>query len=390
MGERVAIIGIGQTRHRSRRPDVNCYEMINEAVRLALEDAGIGIKDIDAVITGNMDLFEGHYLSGPYVSDYCAAFMKPGMKMNTGGTTGGTVVHSAVHHVSSGLFRTALAIGWQKQDAAPSISALLTAREPLYDRGISAGAVNIFATMGLKYMEETGCPEEIAAISRVNAGYHASKNPNAHVRQEVTVEEVMKSRIIVWPVRLLHMSPTSCGACVLVLANESFARRMEKKKVVWVMDHCVVHRETFTMRGGMVEAKPEPYAIQVGAEMIYKRNGITNPAKEIDCWELYIPSSWAEMPFMEWCHICEKGQAWRLVEKGETRLDGSVPQNPSGGVVCTNPIGASGVIRVAEAALQIRGDAGEHQVTRKDVKKAMASSWGSAHWWNMTLLSKTI
>jgi len=59
-------------------------------------------------------------------------------------------------------------------------------------------------------------------------------------------------------------------------------------------------------------------------------------------------------------------------------------------VVCTNPIGASGVIRVAEAALQIRGDAGEHQVTRKDVKKAMATSWGSAHWWNMTLLSKTI
>lgn len=390
MGDRVAIIGIGQTPSKVRRDDVNCNEMINDAVRLALEDSGVGIDDIDTVITGNMELFEGHYLSGALISDYCGAFMKPGMKMNTGGTTGGTVVHSAAHHVSSGLFKTALAIGWQKQDAVVSIAALLTAREPLFDRGISAGAVNVFSTMGLKYMQDTGCPEEVAAMSRVISGYHASLNPNAHVRHEVTVDSVMNSRLLVWPVRLLHMSPASCGACALILANEDFAKKLDQRKVVWIKDHVVTHRESFTMRGGMVEAQPEPYAIQIGAEKIYKRNGITNPAKEIDVWEMYIPSSWAEMSYMEWCHVCEKGEAWKLVEKGETRLDGSVPQNPSGGVVCTNPIGASGVIRVAEAALQIRGDAGDHQVTGKDVKTAMASSWGSVHWWNMTLLSKTL
>ncbi len=386
MGERVAIVGIGQTDHRFIRSDVNHEEMINEAVSLALEDAGLGIKDIDTVIIDNMDLFEGHYLADGMVVDGAGMFLKPGLKMNTGGTSGATAVATGWQHVASGVFDTALVVGWQKQDASPSIASLVTAREPFYDRGLAAGAVGIFASMGLRYMQETGCEEEHAALARVIMADNARRNPHAHLKLDLTTRDVLDSRVLVWPVRLLHMSPTSCGACALVLANEKRAEKQEKPPV-WIRDLETAHREVSVFRGGCVEPQPAVSAIEVACSRLYKRNGITKPARDVDVWELYTPSSWALFPWMELFHICEKGEAWRLVEKEVIRIEGEIPIEPSGGVVSTNPIGASGVIRVAEAALQLRGEAGDRQVSKK-AETAIATAWGAASWIVVFFLSK--
>ena len=386
MGERVAIIGIGQTDHRYIRSDINHEEMIYEAVRKALEDADLTIRDIDTVIIDNMELFEGHYLSDAMSVDSAGMYLKPGLKMNTGGTSGATAVVAGWHHIASGLFETALVIGWEKQDAAPSISSLVTAREPLYDRGMGAGAVGIFATMGLKYMREYGCREEHAALARVIMADNARRNPHAHLKLELTVEDVLKSRVLVWPVRLLHMSPTSCGAAALILSNEKKSRKAAKPPV-WIKDVETAHREQSVWRGGCVEPKPIVTAIEVAAAKLYRRNNITKPSRDIDVWELYTPSSWALFPWMELFSICEKGEAWKLVEKEVIRIEGEIPIEPSGGVVSTNPIGASGLIRVGEAALQLRGEAAEHQVTKK-AETAIATAWGACHWIVMLYLSK--
>jgi acetyl-CoA C-acetyltransferase len=378
MGERVAVVGIGQTDHRFIRPDINHEEMIHEAVRLALDDAELTIQDIDTVIIDNMDLFEGHYLADGMVVDGAGMYLKPGLKMNTGGTSGATAVATGWQHVASGIFDTALVIGWQKQDAAPSIAALVTAREPFYDRGMAAGAVGIFASMGLSYMQGTGCQEEHAALARVIMADNARCNPHAHLKLELSMEDVLTSRVLVWPVRLLHMSPTSCGACALILANEHKAKKGPKTPV-WIKDLETAHREVSVFRGGCVEPQPVMSAIEVASNKLYKRNGITKPARDIDVWELYTPSSWALFPWMELFSICEKGEAWRLVEKEVIRIEGDIPIEPSGGVVSTNPIGASGVIRVAEAALQLRGEAGKRQVTKR-AETAIACAWGAASW----------
>jgi acetyl-CoA C-acetyltransferase len=386
MPERVAIVGIGQTEHQYMRPDVNHEEMIHEAVERALQDAEMNIHEIDTVLMTNMDLFEGHYLADAMSVDGAGMYGRPGFKLNTGGTSGGTAVAAAWHHIASGVFETVLVIGWQKQDATPSIAALATAREPFYDRGLAAGAVGIFASMALQYMQEAGCGEEPAALARVIMADHARRNPYSHLKLDLTVEDVLASRVLVWPVRLLHMSPTSCGACALVLSNEGRARRSPKPPV-WIVDTETAHREQSVWRGGCVEPAPGPTAIEVAASRLYNRNGIGHPSREIDVWELYTPSSWALLPWMELFSICEKGRAWRLVEKELIRLDGPIPIEPSGGVVSTNPIGASGVIRVAEAALQIRGEGGERQV-HKEVRTALASAWGACHWIVIFLLSK--
>ncbi len=128
--------------------------------------------------------------------------------------------------------------------------------------------------------------------------------------------------------------------------------------------------------------------MQVAARKLYGRNGIINVRKDVDMFEIYDPCVWCELAWMEDFHVCEKGEAWKLVEKGMTELDGEFPVNPSGGVVSNNPIGASSMIRPAEAALQIRGDAGEHQVTRK-VNTALASGFGATNCTELFLLSKT-
>ena len=105
-----------------------------------------------------------------------------------------------------------------------------------------------------------------------------------------------------------------------------------------------------------------PQAGKDCAADVYRQAGITDPRREIDAVEMYVPFSWYEPMWLENLGFAAEGEGWKLTESGVTELDGDLPVNPSGGVLSTNPIGASGMIRFAEAALQVRGQAGEHQV----------------------------
>ena len=387
MGRKVAIIGIGQTEHRTRHPEVNHEELINEAVRRALEDAQLSIKDIDCVLNGNMDLFEGHNLYDTISAGGAGAYLKSGHKMNTGGTTGGTMAIAAWYHVASGIHDIVMTIGSNKleESGGNTTSAIVTYADPLSYRNFYTGAISSMAVIASNYIRANKCGEEPPAILRAQASVNASKNPHAHLRTIYTPEEVMKSPVIIHPLRLLHMCPQSSGACAVIMASESKARKITKKPV-WYKDHVVSHTECFP-RSLAPDPTPAPLSQTDAAVKLFKRNGITNPRSDIDVCELYTPSAWAEITWMEDYLLCEKGEAWRLVEKGVTALDGEFPINPSGGVLTTNPIAATGLLRVAEAALQIRGDAGEHQVMG-DVKTALASAYGGANWTILHLLSK--
>lgn len=384
MPEQVAIVGIGQTKHRSRRPDASQYEMIDEAVKAALSDAGVAPKDIDAVVMGNMETFEGHYLSDMMAVGASGGYLKPGLKLNTGGTIGGATVCNGWYHVASGMFQTVLIVAWEKLEEGHTTSGIISAMDPLYDRTFYTGAISHQAMIGQQYMQASGCSEEHAAIVRVKAADNARRNPFAHVKVEINVQDVLDSRMVVYPIRLLEMCPVSSGACAMVLAAGSRAHRITKTPV-WIQDHVTVHLESFKLAG---EPDPTPSrASQTEAAVqLYKRNGITHPRREIDVFELYDPSSWAELAWMEDFLLCERGEAWKLAERRATALDGEFPINPSGGVVSTNPIGASAMIRVAEAATQVRGDGGERQVARP-VRRAIATAYGGSNWTIMFLLN---
>ncbi len=383
MAGRAAIVGVGQTYHRSKRPDVNQIEMINEAVRAALEDAQLTPKEIDCVLFGNMEQAEGSYLMDCWATEGTGAYLKEGCKVHTGGTTGASVAEAAAHHAASGLFDTVLAVTYEKQDETPAgMGPLALVQDYLW--AIHTGAFGWFARMGRKYMLETGCQEEHAAITRLKSDRCACKNPHAHLRLNLTMQDVLNSRMLLYPLRLLYMCPTTAGACALVFASEERAPKITKKPV-WVKDWETVHYE---MVGYEAYFTSRMTSMETAANRIYHRNGITNVRRDIQCAEIYEPSTWSELQFSEWFHFCEKGEAWRMAEKGVSDLEGEFPINPSGGVVCTNPIGCTAMVRVAEAALQIRGDAGEHQVTR-DVKRAVATGFGGSFWTEMLLLQRS-
>jgi acetyl-CoA C-acetyltransferase len=389
MANRVAIVGIGQTHHTNIRNDVNQPEMVGEAVRAALADAHLGIKDIESMFFGNMETFEGIFLPDHGMTAEVGAIGKPGFKVNTGGTTGGSVVVEAFSMVAAGLFDVAMAIGFEKQDCGDTTAAITAAALPNWAKGAATGAIGEFAKQALAYMKTSGAKEEHAAMVRLKADKCACRNEYAHLRLGLkSIDEVLQSPYLVWPLRLMDFCPQSSGACVLILASEKKAKKIHKKPV-WLVDYEVVHQEPF--RAGVFgdPTGEETYTQHVACEKIYKRNNITDVRKQIDMAEIYEPSNWEEMNLYEHFHFCRENEGWKLIEKGITEIEGEFPVNCSGGVIATNPIGATPVIRVAEAALQIRGDAGEHQATR-DVKTAIATALGGPNWTAMFLLKRSI
>jgi acetyl-CoA C-acetyltransferase len=389
MPNRVAIVGIGQTRHKSTRLDVTQPEMINEAVRAALVDAELSMKEIEAVFTSNMETFEGIYLPDHGAAAEIGAYMKPGFKVCTGGTSGASVVVEGFCMVASGLHDVALVVGFEKQDCGETTAAITAAATPVWGKGAVTGAIGEFAKQALSYMETSGAKEEHAAMVRLKADRGACRNEHAHLQLGLeSAQQVLDSGYLVWPLRLLDFCPQSSGACALVLASEKKAKKISRKPV-WIADVEVVHQEPFRAGTFGDPTGKETYTQHVACERLYKRNGITNPMRDIDMAELYEPSNWEEMSLYEHFHLCEKNEGWKLIEQGVTEIEGDFPVNPSGGVIATNPIGATPTIRVAEAALQIRGDAGAHQVT-KEIKTALASALGGPNWTVLTLLKRSL
>ncbi len=389
MPNRVAIVGIGQTYHKSKRPDVNQPEMVAEAVRAALADAQLSIRDIEGMFFSNMETFEGIFLPDHGMTSEVGAYGKPGLKVCTGGTSGGSVVCEGFYFVASGLYDLIMVIGFEKQDCGDTTAAISAAATPLWGKGATTGAIGEFAKQALSYMETSGATEEHAAMVRLKADRNACRNPHAHLRLGLkSIDDVLQSAYLVWPLRILDFCPQSCGACALIFASEKRAKKITKKPV-WIADVETVHQEPFRAGTFGDPTGKETYTQHVACERLYKRNGITNPRKDIDMAEIYEPSNWEEMNLYEHFHFCDKGEGWKLIEKGVTEIEGEFPVNCSGGVIATNPIGATPTIRVAEAALQIRGDAGEHQAT-KDIKTALTSALGGPNWTILTLLRRSL
>ena len=389
MPNRVAIVGVGQTYHQHHRVDVTQPEMVHEAIVAALEDAQLSIKDIEGMFFSNMETFEGIYLPDHGGATEMGAWGKPGFKVNSGGTSGGSLVNEGFYLVASGLYDIVMIVGFEKQDAGDTTAAISAAGTALWAKGVVTGAIGEFAKQALTYMEKSGATEEHAAMVRLKADRNACRNPHAHLKLGLkSVEEVMQSPYLVWPLRLLDFCPQSSGACVLIYASEERAKKICKKPV-WLVDVEATHQELFRCGTFGDPTGKEKYSQHVGTERLYKRNGITDPRKDIDMAEIYEPSNWEEMSLYEHYHFCEKNEAWKMVEQGTTEIEGDFPVNPSGGVISTNPIGATPIIRVAECVLQIRGEAGERQCT-KDINTAFAASLGGPNWSTAALLRKSL
>jgi acetyl-CoA C-acetyltransferase len=387
MKKNVAIIGGGQTYHAARRHDVNQVEMVNEAVRAALEDAQMTMDEIDAVLIGNMEFFEGCHMTDCWLVDGTGVYGKPGLKITTGGTVGSTIVCAGAHHIASGLFDKVLCIGFEKQEEGDTGAILSGVAHPLYGRSMAGAAVGYFATMGTSYMANYGATEEHSAMVAVKARQNGRKNKYAHLKLNLTIEDALNSRMLAYPIRMLDMCPASNGACAMILADEKTAKD-RCKKPVWIKGMDTAHNEQFELDWRDTKTT-RPIFSKVSAGRIYKKLGVADPATYFDVFEVYEPATWAEMLWYEDLGLCKPGEGFKLVEAGRTEIGGDIPVNPSGGVLSTNAIGATAMLRIWEAALQIRGDAGGHQVPR-DVRRALTTAYGGTNWTVLVALSQNL
>jgi acetyl-CoA C-acetyltransferase len=189
---------------------------------------------------------------------------------------------------------------------------------------------------------------------------------------DISLEKVKASPMLWDPIRYLETCPSSDGACAMVLADEEAAARAPRPPA-WV--RATATRSEPTMFAGRDQVNPQ--AGRDCAAALYRQAGITDPRREIQVAEIYVPFSWFEPMWMENLGFAPRNEGWKMTVEGATALGGALPVNPSGGVLSTNPIGASGMLRFAEAALQVRGQAGAHQVPGATMALGHAYGGGS-------------
>lgn len=351
-----AVIGVGQTHHRAKREDVSMAGLCREAIDRALEDAGMTLDDVDAIVVGKApDLFEGVMMPELFLAESLGAAGKPLLRVHTAGSVGGSTAIVASSLVQAGVHRTVLTVAYEKQSESNAMWALSV---PVpFNMPVHAGAGGYFAPHVRSYIRRSGAPTEVGAIVAAKDRQNALRNPYAHLRNpDTTVESVLASQMLWDPIRYDETCPSSDGACALVIAAEDVAA--SSPNPAWI--HGTVMRSEATTAAERDQVNPQ--ASRDAAAALYRQAGITSPIDDIDVAEIYVPFSWFEPMWLESLGFAGEGEGWRLTESGATAMDGRMPVNCSGGVLSSNPIGASGMLRFGEAALQVRGAAGEHQV----------------------------
>jgi acetyl-CoA C-acetyltransferase len=367
-----AVIGTGQTHHTAKRLDVSMAGLCREAIDRAMADAGTDWADIDAVVLGKApDLFEGVMMPELFLADALGATGKPLLRVHTAGSVGGSTGNVAASLVQSGVHRRVLAVAFEKQSESNAMWALSIM--PPFHMPVGAGAGGYFAPHVRSYIRRSGAPNHIGAIVAAKDRRNGALNPYAHLKQpDITVESVQASPMLWDPIRYDETCPSSDGAAAVVIADEQTAKG---RPAAWI--HATAMRTEPTTFAGRDQVSPQ--AGKDAAAALWKQAGIEDPVSEVDVAEIYVPFSWFEPMWLENLGFTEEGQGWKFTEAGETAIGGRLPVNPSGGVLSSNPIGASGLLRYAEAAMQVLGRAGDHQVDGARVAVGHAYGGGSQY-----------
>ena len=380
---RVAIVGMGTTKFRARWVEKTYFELAFEAAKMAIEDAGIEKDRIDCAVYGIYnDFFQRQYQPDAFVHDYIGLGLKPAVRVNTGGATGGSALRIGYAEVASGLYDVCLVLGVEKCNdcfnyemginTPEVLRAILYTADMTYDNPAGRTAASGFALAVIAHREKYGNPteEQMAKVS-VKNHFNATKNPIAQSPQILTVEEVMKSRKIVEPFKFYDNCLYTEGSSAVILASEKVAREITAKPV-WIAG--VGASTDYVMPGN----RPNIYTFEssrVAAKKAYAMAGIRNPLKDLDLAELHDAFTGTEIMAYEDCFFCEEGQGGPLIDNGVVMPDGELPVNLSGGLIgCGHAVGATGIMQTYEVALHLRGEAGERQM--KNARRGLVQSIG--------------
>lgn len=365
----VAILGVGQTPIREHW-GLSIRDLAVAAGRAALEDAGIA--KVDAIYVGNMtsgSLNRQRQL-GALVADHLSQLEAEAVRMEAACGSAGSAFRQGIAAVASGDFEAVLAIGVEKMTETGGkevTAALAEAADAEYEVIHGVTFVGLNALIMRRYMHEYGYRHEDFAPFALNAHANGTKNPNAIFRQPISQSEYEKGRVVADPISLYDASPIGDGAAALLLVPaEKAPQAVRVIGSASVVDTLAIHD------------RQDPLwleAAEKSANKVYQQAGIG--PDEVDLFEAHDAFSIIAALSLEACGFAERGEGVRLGQERAIMPGGRIPISTMGGLKARgHPVGATGLYQLAEATLQLRGEAGDAQLD--GVRLAMAQNIGGS------------
>ena len=389
------IVGIGMTKF-GVHADKTTADLGREATQLALDEAGIEAKDLDVAFYANtvQGAIEGQYgMKGQHALRSIGVQGMPLFNVENACAGSSSALNLAFAQVAGGFADIALAVGSEKlhtpdrekrlaafgqpEDVAQvsafveKYSELVSDIQPPPDvvidpklRSIFMDAYSVLARLHMKKFGTTW--EQIAAISAKNH-HHSTMNPLAQYQKDMSVEEILKARVISWPLTLPMCAPVSDGGAAAIVVSKDVLKRFDEKKAIRILASAV--------KGGADRPVDdlEHSCCRRAANAAFDQAGIAR--SDISVAEVHDASSYAEIAQVEMVGLCDFGEGGPLAEQGAFSLGGRIPTNVSGGLESKgHPVAATGIGQIYELVQHLRGDAGARQVD--GAKYAVASTSG--------------
>ncbi len=368
------------TPFKARYLDKTYFELAFDATKLALDDCnkqGIEIthKELDSTIYGIYnELFERQFMPDIFINSYIGMYNKPGIRVASGGATGGYAVRTAFAEVASGLSDLCLCLGVEKCNdcydektgtTTPEVlNAIAYSADMTYEYPMGMMAASSYVSMVNAHYEEFGSPteEQMAIVSVKNHG-NAMLNPKAQSPMKISIDDVLNSRIICYPFKMLDCCLYSEASAALIMASEEKVKELKVENPIWITGVAAANTDCFI---GNRESIGRLYSNIFAAKAAYKMAGLKYDEikSKLDLAELHDAFTGQEVISYEELGFVPFGEGGKWLESGAPQFDGELPCCPSGGLIgCGHAVGATGIMSTGEAALQLRGEAGKHQVT---------------------------
>ena len=349
-----AIIGVGMTRF-GRDLEHQLPELAYKAIDEALRDAGVDRRDIGYVAFGNVGGWSSEFFPLPIVCEYAGLNPRGGLRVEAACASGSAALAVACAMVESGYTDLALAVGAERMNELPTpqVVELLGRGGNFFWEFESFGLTfpAYYALLATAYMSRYGATEEDLAKIAVKNHYYGSMNPKAQFQKRITIEDVMGSRYIAWPLKLYDCSPITDGAAAAVVASERIASKLTDTPIWVKAQGMATGTANLTMRRSLVSLE----SVVEAAKEAYERAGVENPIKEFDLALIHDCFTIAEIIAYEDLGIAERGKGYLLAREEQTYIGGLIPVNTDGGLKSKgHPIGASGLGMVYEAVRQLR------------------------------------
>ena len=370
--EKVCVIGAGSTKYGKLEDSIS--DLTIQASADAIQSAGIVPKEIKAGYISNVfGVADKQVHLGPVVMSNLGIPERPSLSIESACGSGSVSFREAYANVAAGFYDVVLVTGVEKvtQTGTDWTTTYFSYCSDFFYEGQSGASFpGLFAAMARAYLTEFKATEEDFAMVAVKNHENGFLNPKAHIRKKITVDDVMNSAVVASPLKLYDCCPFSDGASSVIICSEKFAK-----------DHSKDHIQVIgSGRGGSSAALQGRQHLttipstKIACEAAYKMAGIT--PKDVDFAEVHDCFTIAEVVDTEDLGFFEKGKGVDAVREGQTKRNGEVPINPSGGLKSKgHPIGATGVGQVVEVFDQLTGQAGERTVN--DAKIGLTQNFGA-------------